>query len=130
VQVAACCDAPTSSRLLGMSEPRPKELVALSALDCRPGALLLPHSELMQRLSVLPGWDYADNQLRKTFRFANYYETMAFVNVIAWVAHGQDHHPDMSVHYDRVSVAWSTHDAGGVTLNDCICAAKIEQIAQ
>jgi len=67
--------------------------------------------------------------LRKTFRFANYYETIAFVNAIAWVAHRQDHHPDLSVHYNRISVTWSTHDAGGVTLNDCICAAKIEQIA-
>jgi 4a-hydroxytetrahydrobiopterin dehydratase len=112
-----------------MKLPRAPEPNALATLNCRPDAPLLAHSELMQRLSALPEWDYVDNQLRKTFRFANYYETMAFVNAIAWVAHRQDHHPDLSVHYNRLSVAWSTHDAGGVTLNDCICAAKIEQIA-
>jgi 4a-hydroxytetrahydrobiopterin dehydratase len=112
-----------------MNPPRSLELNALAALDCRPDAPLLPHSELMQRLSALPEWDYVDSQLRKTFRFANYYETIAFVNAIAWVAHRQDHHPDLSVHYNRISVTWSTHDVGGVTLNDCICAAKLEQIA-
>ena len=112
-----------------MIPSRAPELNALAALNCRPDAPFLPYSELMQRLSALPEWDYVDNQLRKTFRFANYYETMAFVNAIVWVAHRQDHHPDMSVHYNRISVVWSTHDAGGVTLNDCICAAKIEQIA-
>jgi 4a-hydroxytetrahydrobiopterin dehydratase len=53
---------------------------------------------------------------------------MAFVNAVAYIAHRQDHHPDLSVHYNRVVVAYSTHDAGGVTLNDCICAAKIEAL--
>lgn len=102
---------------------------ALQALNCRPGAPLLPYSELTQRLSALPGWEYADNELRKTFRFADYYQTLGFVNALAWMANRQDHHPDLSVHYNRVAVAWSTHDAGGVTLNDCICAAKTEQLA-
>jgi len=45
------------------------------------------------------------------------------------MANVEDHHPDLSVHYGRVVVAWSTHDAGGVTLNDCICAAKTDQLA-
>ena len=104
------------------------ELRALSALDCHPGAPLLPAAELAQRLAVLPGWECADNRLTKTFQFADYYETMAFVNALAYVAHKQDHHPDLSVHYNRVVVAYSTHDAGGVTHNDCICAAKIEML--
>jgi 4a-hydroxytetrahydrobiopterin dehydratase len=48
------------------------------------------------------------------------------VNAIAAIAHREDHHPDLAVHYDRCVVAWSTHSAGGVTLNDCICAAKVD----
>ena len=60
-----------------------KELRVLSVLNCRPGAPILPVSELMLRLHALPGWDYADNRISKTFRFANYYETIGFVNVIA-----------------------------------------------
>jgi 4a-hydroxytetrahydrobiopterin dehydratase len=104
------------------------DLVALSTLDCRPGAPRLSPAELKQRQKALPGWEYADDRLTKTFTFANYYETMAFVNAVAYVAHRQDHHPDLSVHYNRVVVAYSTHDAGGVTQNDCICAAKVEAL--
>lgn len=104
------------------------ELTALTTLNCRPGAPLLAVSELTRYLGALPGWEYRDNRLSKTYRFANYYQTLAFVNAVAFVAHRQDHHPDLTVHYDRVVASYSTHDAGGVTLNDCICAAKIEAL--
>ena len=104
------------------------DLAALAALDCRADAARLPADELSIRQRALPGWDYADGRLTKTFRFGNYYETMAFVNAVAYIAHRQDHHPDLSVHYNRVVIAYSTHDAGGVTLNDCVCAAKVETL--
>jgi 4a-hydroxytetrahydrobiopterin dehydratase len=104
-------------------------LAALAAQDCRPGAPLLPRAELAQNLAALSGWKHAHKALNKSFAFADYYRTMAFVNAIAFVAHRQDHHPDLSVHYNRVEVVYSTHDAGGVTLNDCICAAKVESLA-
>ena len=104
------------------------ELAALSALKCRSGAALLSAPELQKHLKALTGWSHADKRLTKTFKFGNYYETMAFVNAIAYIAHRQDHHPDLSVHYNRVEVVYSTHDAGGVTLNDCICAAKVEAL--
>jgi 4a-hydroxytetrahydrobiopterin dehydratase len=106
------------------------ELAALAALDCRPDAPRLSATELAGRRKALPGWDHADDRLTKTFRFGNYYETMAFVNAVAYIAHRQDHHPDLSLHYNRAVVTYSTHDAGGVTLNDCICAAKVEALAQ
>jgi len=104
------------------------DLASLAAMDCRSGAPRLSAGELSDRLRALPGWDSAGNRLAKTFSFGNYYETMAFVNAVAYVAHRQDHHPDLSVHYNRVVVSYSTHDAGGITLNDCICAAKVEAL--
>ena len=104
-------------------------LSALAAQDSRPRAPLLAFAELERLLAVLPGWKHADRALHKSFAFADYYRTMAFVNAVAFVAHRQDHHPDLSVHYNRVDVVFSTHDAGGVTLNDCICAAKVESLA-
>ena len=104
-------------------------LAALAAQSCRAGAPLLASAELAPRLAVLAGWAHADGKLRKTFRLPDYYRTISFVNAIAWMANRQDHHPDMSVHYGHVVVDWSTHDAGGVTLNDCICAARTEQLA-
>lgn len=102
---------------------------ALAALHCAPGAPRLPDAELRDRLARLRGWLHIGDRLEKTFRFANYFETIAFVNALAYIAHREDHHPDLGVHYDLCVVAWSTHSAGGVTLNDCICAAKVDELA-
>ena len=82
-------------------------------------------TEIVAALAQLDGWrlqgDGADLAIEKTYRFANYYQTMAFVNALAFVAHAQDHHPDLSVHYDRCVVSIEPHDAehvkhGGVRL--------------
>lgn len=67
--------------------------------------------------------------MSKTFRFPDYYRTIAFVNALAFVAHREDHHPDLGVHYDRCIVRFSTHDVGGLSENDFICAAKAERLA-
>lgn len=112
-----------------MNHPATPDARSLAALDCRPGAPLLSPAELEQRLASLTGWDHAERRLRRKFSFADYYHTIAFVNALAWMANRQDHHPDLSVHYGHVVVDWSTHDAGGVTQNDCICAAKTDQLA-
>ena len=104
-------------------------LPALAALHCRPGAPQLAGDALRDRIACLPGWTHAENRIEKTFRFADYYRTIAFVNAIVEVAHREDHHPDLAVHYDRCAVAWSTHSAGGVTENDCICAARTDAAA-
>ncbi len=91
-------------------------------------------SEIEAQLSVLPDWVFQGGKIVKTFRFTNYYETMAFVNVVAAIAHKSDHHPDLSVHYNRCEVAFNTHDVdhgkGGISVNDFICAARIETARQ
>jgi 4a-hydroxytetrahydrobiopterin dehydratase len=102
---------------------------ALAAMHCRPKAPKLEGSELASLLSRVPGWTLVENRIEKTFRCADYYRTMAFVNAVASIAHREDHHPELVVHYDRCVVAWSTHSAGGVTLNDGICAAKTDAAA-
>ncbi len=107
---------------------RNTKLLALAAMRCQRGAPRLSESELTAQLAVLSGWSANGNAIEKTFPFANYYETIAFVNALAYITHRVDHHPDLSVHYNRCVVQFSTHDAGGVTLNDCICAAMIEKL--
>ena len=67
-------------------------------------------------------------ELHRTFQFKNYYQTMAFVNALAWVAHQQNHHPDLTVSYNRCDVTWSTHALKGLSMNDFICAAKTDQL--
>jgi 4a-hydroxytetrahydrobiopterin dehydratase len=92
------------------------------------GAPTLADAAIAESLGALPGWTHVADRIAKTYRFANYHETMAFVNAVAWIAHRADHHPDLSVHYNRVVVSYSTHDAGGVTGNDLICAARVEAL--
>ena len=104
--------------------------MTLSQMKCVPGGQTRAMSEaaLVTHLAMLPDWTHAGHELRKTFVFKNYYETMAFVNASAWVSHREDHHPDLSVHYNKCVVSYSTHDAGGITLNDFICAAKLDAL--
>ena len=92
----------------------------------------LKATEIVAKLAQLEGWslagDGADVAIEKTYRFANYYETMAFVNGIALVAHGQDHHPDLSVHYNRCVVRLNTHDVHGISSTDFECAAQFDAL--
>ena len=92
-----------------------------------------PRVEAEQAVALLretPGFelDASRARLARTLEFKNFHETMAFVNAVAWVAHREDHHPDLEVHYDRCVVHYSTHDVGGLSLNDFICAAKVEDL--
>ena len=106
----------------------------LAARRCQPlkGAEhRLAGDAVAARLAALPGWELVEDglALRKTFRFPDYHRTMAYVNALAYVAHAEDHHPDLGVHYDRVVVRYSTHDVGGLSENDFTCAAKAELLA-
>jgi 4a-hydroxytetrahydrobiopterin dehydratase len=82
-------------------------------------------------LGSVSGWERDDEgeAIVKTFRFPDYYRSIAFVNALAYVAHREDHHPDLGVHYNRVIVRFSTHDVGGLSENDFICAAKADALA-
>lgn len=103
-------------------------LLALASMHCRGGAPGLATDELAAHVATLPGWRFGDGRIEKAFLFANYHETIAFVNSLAWIAHHEDHHPELAVHYNRCVVTFTTHSAGGVTLNDVICAAKAERL--
>jgi 4a-hydroxytetrahydrobiopterin dehydratase len=111
-----------------MTSPSSSALDALAGEACKAGAPRIADGELNGALAQIPGWTHVGDRIAKTFRFANYHETIAFVNAVAWIAHHADHHPDLSVHYNRCVVSYSTHDAGGVTRNDLICAARVERL--
>jgi 4a-hydroxytetrahydrobiopterin dehydratase len=89
-------------------------------------------TEIVSRLSALEGWqlhgDGPDVAIAKTYSFANYYETMAFVNAVAFIANAQDHHPDLAVHYDRCVVRFHTHDVKGLSDTDFECAARVDAL--
>ena len=92
----------------------------------------LTATEVVAKLSQIVGWslsgDGANVAIEKTYRFANYHETMAFVNAVAFIAHAEDHHPDLSVHYDRCVVRLNTHDVGGISATDFDCAMRFDAL--
>jgi len=66
--------------------------------------------------------------ISRDYRFGNFHETMAFVNALAWIAHREDHHPDLEVGYRHCRVHYSTHSVSGLSENDFICAAWIDAL--
>lgn len=92
----------------------------------------LTATEVITSLAKLEGWrlsgDGAAVAIEKTFAFADYYQTMAFVNALAFIAHGQDHHPELMVQYRECLVRWRTHDLGGLSKSDFDCAARVEAL--
>lgn len=109
-------------------EARPTT-AALAALEVRAGASKLPPDRVGAALGALPGWTIDDGALRKAYRFPDWPRTMAFVNAVADMADRVDHHPELRVGWGRCTVAWWTHDAGGITQNDLACAARTEALA-
>lgn len=100
---------------------------------CRPlsgAAQRLDAATLAQALPLLPGWTREGEAIVKRFVFAGYEQTLAFVNAVARIAQEQDHHPEIAFGYDHCRVAYSTHSVGGISLNDLICAAKIEALTR
>ncbi len=99
--------------------------------QCESETRLLEKAEIDSHMrEISPEWQLAEDgeSISRLFRFKNYYDTMSFVNVVAMVAHRQDHHPDMTVTYNTCRVDYSTHSVGGLSVNDFICAAKVDGI--
>jgi 4a-hydroxytetrahydrobiopterin dehydratase len=89
-------------------------------------------AEVVSQLARVDGWrldgDGEAVAIEKTFGFANYYETISFVNAVAFIANAQDHHPDLSVHYNRCVVRFNTHDVKGLSITDFDCAALVDAL--
>jgi 4a-hydroxytetrahydrobiopterin dehydratase len=75
-----------------------------------------------------PGWKEKAGVISKTYAFKNYYETMAFVNALAWISHREDHHPDLEVGYNKCVVKYTTHSVGGLSSKDFLCAKKADSL--
>lgn len=106
------------------------DLTKKHCVACEGGAQPLSKKEASLMLAQISDWQLNDSgkEISKVFKFTNYYETIAFVNSLAWVAHKEDHHPDLEVGYNKCHVHYSTHAIGGLSANDFICAAKIDDL--
>lgn len=106
------------------------DLTKKHCVPCEGGIPALEQEAIDNHLKTLSHWkfDAQNNTITRILTFLNFYETMAFVNAIAWVSHQENHHPDLEVGYNKCVVHYMTHAVNGLTENDFICAAKVEQL--
>jgi len=103
-------------------------MTSLLARHCSSKVTSLSSEQVATLLKDLDDWELSGGTIARTFKFENYYQTIAFVNALAWISHREDHHPDLEVGYNRCRVAYSTHSVGGLSENDFICAAKVNAL--
>lgn len=106
------------------------KLINKHCVPCDANTAPLALDKLHKLIEQLDGWRFNDveTHVTKFFKFPNFYKTMAFVNAVAWIAHNENHHPSLDVGYEHVRVTYSTHAAKGLTENDFICAAKVDEL--
>ncbi|WP_339857415.1 4a-hydroxytetrahydrobiopterin dehydratase [Pseudohongiella acticola] len=109
------------------------DLITRECKPCAKDASPMGAEQVKQYLAIIDaGWKVENEgkQISRTFKFDNYYQTSAFVNAVVWIAHGEDHHPDITFGYNKATVVYSTHAIGGLSENDFISAAKVDALTQ
>lgn len=103
--------------------------VSLASGLCAAKAPALARDTIDALLLDVPAWAIVDGKLARRFAFTDYYDTIAFVNALAWMTHQQDHHPELLVTYNICDMRLNTHSAGGaLSRNDFICAARADAL--
>jgi 4a-hydroxytetrahydrobiopterin dehydratase len=106
-----------------------KTLAAGKCKPCEGGvAPMTPARAKLLRKQLHRDWRIAPDSksLTRSLKFKDFYRTMSFVNALAHIANTEDHHPDLAVGYDHCQVTFATHSIGGLSINDFICAAKLD----
>ena len=88
----------------------------------------LTDAEINQALTTLPGWTHSGIAIQRTFQFPDFTDAMVFVNKVAEAAEEADHHPDIDIRYNKVTMTLTSHDSGGVTRRDIKMAKRIAEV--
>lgn len=93
----------------------------------------LSATEIVSQLSQLNGeqplgWRLMDGALEKSFRFKDFHHSIGFVNAVAFIANAENHHPDLAVSFSQCTVRFNTHDVNGISVNDFLCASKVDAL--
>lgn len=106
------------------------DLLSAKCVPCEGGTPPLSREVAESYLKIIPSWKLNDaGHLSKRFKFKNFVEAMGFLNKVAELAEGEGHHPDFSVHYNKIGFEVWTHAVGGLSGNDFILSAKIDALA-
>jgi 4a-hydroxytetrahydrobiopterin dehydratase len=104
------------------------ELATRKCKPCEGGVAPYSGDEAKAMLGKLAGWVIEGGRLVKVYPFPNYFQTLAFVNALAWISHREDHHPVLTVGYNQCRVEYWTHAIDGLSENDFVCAAKCDAL--
>jgi 4a-hydroxytetrahydrobiopterin dehydratase len=106
------------------------ELTEKHCKACEGGVDALNDERVQALLEQVPGWELAADKLsiQRRFEFKGFYKTVAFINAMAWIANQEGHHPDFCAGYNYCAVSFTTHDLGGLSENDFICAARLNAL--
>jgi 4a-hydroxytetrahydrobiopterin dehydratase len=90
----------------------------------------LTESEIKNFINEVKTWEFDKNNnlISRDFKFKNYYNTIAFINAAAWIIHQENHHPEIIITYNSCRISFNTHSVNGISKNDFICAAKINNL--
>ncbi len=106
----------------------PIDLAKSRCKPCEGGVDPLKPEETRNLLKQLRDWQLTEKSIQKAYTFKTHYQAVAFVNAIAWISHREDHHPDIELGYNTVRVRYTTHAIDGLSVNDFICAAKVDAL--
>lgn len=101
-----------------------------TALPVLGPACRLADAVLEGHLAQLPGWSRHEGALERGYAFPDFDAAMAFAQDVAALAARRDHHPELHVAWGRCTVRWHTHAAGGITMNDIVCAAEVDTLTR
>ena len=111
-----------------------KELVNNSCEACRADAPVLKDNEIQELLTQIPSWIIIDDEgIKKlicSYAFLNYTDSLDFTNKVAALAEKEDHHPEITLEWGKVTVTWWSHKIKGLHKNDFICAAKTDYLSK
>ena len=105
------------------------DLTKKHCVPCEGGIAPFSPSQIKDYLKEVPEWTVFDNsKIKREFKFKDFKEAMNFISKVADLAEAEGHHPDIHIFYNKVSLELSTHAIGGLSENDFILAAKIDQV--
>jgi 4a-hydroxytetrahydrobiopterin dehydratase len=90
----------------------------------------LSHGEIADGLTSLPGWSRNGETIERQYQFPNFVVAMSFIHRVAELAEEANHHPDIDIRYNKVRLALTSHDSGGVTARDLKMAKKLADLDQ
>ncbi len=104
------------------------KLSQMKCVECEVGGIPLTEAESQNEIKNLDNWDLLNKTIQKEYKFKDFVESMKFVNAVAEIAEKNGHHPDIFISYNKVTLTLTTHAIKGLSLNDFIVAAKIDEI--